>query len=118
MVGGVPSRLRQRRVDFGPVAGVVGAGSVGSGGEYAVTGAAGLEDGTVGEDGGGGAQGVAEDGEGADGVGGDVVLNGVGGAVDGVVGAISGREGDVGGADIGSVEDEDAVGVEELHVHG
>lgn len=124
VVGGVPAALCKRRVGLPPVAGGVGAGRVGSGSAFAVVVATGLEEGAIGEDGGGGAPGIGEDGEGADGVGSGGVLDGVSSAVEGeggVVGVAAAPavgEGDVGGAEVGAVEDEDAVGVEELHVHG
>lgn len=124
MIGRVPPPLRESRINFSPIAGIIATGCVDSDGVVAVVVAAGLDEGAVRRDGAGGAPGVGEHREGADGVGGDVVLHGVGGAVHRergvawVVAAFPGGEGDVGGAEVRTIEDDDAVGVEELHVHG
>lgn len=59
----------------------------------------------------------------AEGVGSDVVEDGVGGAIFGfdvlvVVAALAGGEREVGEAEIGAVEHDDLVVLEDLHVHG
>lgn len=85
--------------------------------------AAGLDQATVLCYGSGGAPDVGLDHERAEGVGGDVVFGGVGGAVDfeggffGVVAALAFGQGQVRFAEVGAVKEDDAVVVEELHVH-
>ncbi|KAK1307451.1 hypothetical protein QJS10_CPA10g00445 [Acorus calamus] len=79
--------------------------------------AAGLEEGAIGEGGGGGAESVREEmsrGEGNDG---GVKEEGVGSAVGGGGGAKDGGVGEKEGAKGGAVEDEDLVIAEEVHVH-
>jgi len=113
LVGRVPAAVREVMVaDFAPVAGVVlGAGGEGAEGGVAVVEAASLEEGAVGDEGPGGAPGIGAEGEGAEGVVGEVVKDGVGGAVElegevpGVEAAAVVGEGDVGGAEVGAVED-------------
>jgi len=122
LVGGVPAAGGEAVGEFLPVAG--GAREEFSHSSFAVVEAAGLNERAVGGDGGGGAPYVGLDEAGAEGVGGDVVFDGVGGAVcfddlfARVVAAAAAGEGEVGEAEVGAVEDEDGVGVEELHVHG
>lgn len=134
VIGCVPSPDSQVRRELHPVRVIVsgaamdsgdGEGGGGKEADFAVAGvvATGLDEGAVGVDGAGGAPDVRPDGEGTEGVGGGVVEDGVGGAVelDGFVIAaagFSGGEGEVGGAEVCPVEDDDLVVVEELHVHG
>lgn len=126
LVGGVPAAVGEAVVPkFAPVAGVVlGAGGEGAEGGVAVVEAASLEEGAVGGESSGGAPGVGAEGEWAEGVVGEVVEDGVGGAVElegevvGVEAAAVVGEGDVGGAEVGAVEDYDLVVVHYLHVHG
>lgn len=122
LVGGVPAARGEAAGDFFPVAG--GAREECSHSPFAVVEAAGLNQRSVGGDGGGGAPYVCLKEKRAEGVVGDVVFDGVGGAVCfddlfvRVVAAAAAWEGEVGEAEVGAVENEDSVGVEELHVHG
>lgn len=124
LIGGVPAAVGEGDGELDPVALVVVAGGEGAELVMAVVEAAGLEKGAVGDDGGRGAPGVGLDGEGAERVGGEVVEDRVGGAVEleghiaGVVAAATVGEGDVGGAEVGAVEDDDPVVAHDLHVHG
>ncbi|CAN6682784.1 unnamed protein product [Malus baccata var. baccata] len=122
MAGGVPAADGQAVVVLLPVTTI--AWLVNPHLALPVVEATGLDQAAVGRNGAGGAPDIGLDHEWAERVGGDVVLNGVGSAVNfesGVVGILAAftiGQGQVGHAKVGAVVDDDAVVVEELHVHG
>ncbi|KAI8002358.1 hypothetical protein LOK49_LG08G00343 [Camellia lanceoleosa] len=124
MIGGIPSFHIQPIFDFLPVTIKTITGLEKSDSTITVVETASLNQTAVRGERAGGAPDVGEDGERAEGVGDDVVFDGMGSAVGfqndvvGVESAFVVGERDVGGAEVGAVEDYDTVVGEELHVHG
>jgi len=125
VIGGVPSSYCEGIVTLLPLTVLTSfAWREGPYFAFAVVVAAGLDEGAVGDGATRGTPDVGLDEEGAEGVGCDVVFDGVSGAVcfenlfGEIVAARTVGESEVGKAEVGAVEDDDTVIVEELHVHG